>query len=444
MPLLERHPPADPLPKGRASLIREWLRLLSKHGSNAKTESRKLQLATGLRSLPARIRNSWQKRNGQYDFSHEVYDAMQGCLACKSCVSQCPIKVNVPEFRAEFLSLYHGRYLRPLKDYMVGTLEFLIPWLAKWPAPYNWAMTNPTLAKLIQKHLGMVDSPPICTHSLKQGLDSLDIAWADEDTLKHLSDARKQKSVILVQDAFTSYFETQLVVDCCDALKRLGFEVFVAPFSPNGKPLHVHGFLKQFERTARNSAERLQRLAQHGVPLIGIDPSMTLSYRQEYAKVLPEMTLPNVQLIQEWLVEQTVQLQSTGLAQTSRRYQLMAHCTERTNAPASIGQWQQVFEALGLELSHQNLGCCGMAGTYGHEAANLETSRQIYAQSWQPVVQSCNPERDDSTVATVDNGDQQPILVASGYSCRSQVKRIDKQQLPHPMQALLTALKQAG
>ncbi|MEH6469923.1 MAG: FAD-binding and (Fe-S)-binding domain-containing protein [Halopseudomonas sp.] len=421
-------------PKGRASLVREWLRLLSKSGSNAKTESRKLKLAPSWHNLISKIRNSWNKRQGEYDFSHEVYDAMQGCLACKSCVSQCPIKVNVPEFRSEFLELYHGRYLRPLKDYMVGTLEFMIPWLARWPAPYNWLMTNSTAQQLMKKQLTMVDSPQICSHSLKQGLESLEIPWASEQTLQHLSKERRQRSVILVQDAFTSYFETPLVLDSCDLLRRLGFEVFVAPFSPNGKPLHVHGFLKQFERTARASAERLQKLAQFGVPLVGIDPSMTLSYRQEYAKTLTEMDLPKVELLQEWLVTQTARLEGLELKLPAQSFQLMSHCTERTNAPASISQWQQVFAALGLELQHQNLGCCGMAGTYGHEAANQDTSKQIYNQSWGPVIDAAKKQNTEDTA--------NPTLVATGYSCRSQVKRIDQQQIPHPLQGLLAALRQ--
>ncbi len=422
-------------PKGRAALVREWLRLLSNNGSNTKTESRKLKLSPAWRNLPARIRNSWSKRQGEYDFSHEVYAAMQGCLACKSCVSQCPIKVNVPEFRSEFLSLYHSRYLRPLKDYMVGSLEFIIPWLARWPAPYNWAMTNATTRGLLQKHLGMVDSPPICSHSLKQGLDRLEIPWANTAALQQLSPERRERAVILVQDAFTSYFETPLVVECCELLRRLGFEVFVAPFSPNGKPLHVHGFLTQFERTARASAERLQALAQCGVPLVGIDPSMTLSYRQEYAKTLPEMELPQVQLLQEWLVSQQTRLQALDLNLPKQQFQLLAHCTERTNAPGSVAQWQQVFSALGLELAHQNLGCCGMAGTYGHEAANQQTSKTIYSQSWGPKIAQITQQPSANDAATT--------LVATGYSCRSQVKRIDQQQLGHPLQGLLAAIRSA-
>jgi len=100
----------------------------------------------------------------------------------------------------------------------------------------------------------------------------------------------------------------------------------------------------------------------------------------------------------------------------------MAHCTEKTNAAPSIKQWQTIFSELGLELNLVATGCCGMAGTFGHEASNLERSKEIYSQSWQPIVNSA------------EEGEE---LLATGYSCRSQVKRLDRVQLKHPAQAIL-------
>ncbi|WP_210397690.1 D-2-hydroxyglutarate dehydrogenase YdiJ [Motiliproteus sediminis] len=413
-------------PKGRASLVREWLRLLSEKGSNPASEARKLRSRLPGLSLPSRIRNSVSKARGEYDFSHEVMTAMEGCLACKSCVSQCPIKVNVPEFRAQFMELYYGRYLRPLRHYLIAGLEFMIPWLAKFPRPYNWMVRNPLGRQLFRRQIGMVDSPAICTNGLARALQERHIAWATPDNLRQLADAERQLSVVLVQDAFTSYFETQLVLDCCELLQRLGFRVFVAPYAANGKPLHVHGFMHRFEQTARANAERLKRLADCDVALVGIDPSMTLTYRQEYTKVLTDMEPPKVQLLQEWLAGQQAHLEQLELQLADGDFRLLSHCTERTNAPAAVTQWQQVFAALGQSLDHQNTGCCGMAGTYGHETANLETSETIYRQSWgEAIAAEQHPER----------------LLATGYSCRSQVKRMDQQQLAHPVQALLRQLR---
>ena len=99
------------------------------------------------------------KRKGVEDFSHEVFDAMSGCLACKSCAGQCPVKVNVPEFRSRFLELYHSRYLRPLKDYLIGSLEFSIPHFAKLPSLYNGLMRLGVIQAFLKNHAGMVDSP---------------------------------------------------------------------------------------------------------------------------------------------------------------------------------------------------------------------------------------------------------------------------------------------
>jgi Fe-S oxidoreductase len=240
-----------------------------------------------------------------------------------------------------------------------------------------------------------------------------------------LPDIHREKAVIVVQDAFTSYFETQLVLDCLDLLQRLGFVPLFAPFMANGKPLHVHGFLKAFQRIAEKNATSLQELARYGVPLVGIDPSMTLTYRFEYVKALGNDRAPKVQLIQEWLAGQKSQLQSTRRGLKNGEFKLLAHCTERTNAAPSIRDWQSVFAALGQSLVPMDVGCCGMAGTYGHETANVATSRRIYMLSWSEAVN--NPAHREQ-------------LLATGYSCRSQVKRIDAYLLKHPVQALLSLL----
>jgi len=411
-------------PKGRASLVREWLRLLSQHGVEADGYAQAMRAQSPLLSWPKRALNTLKREQGQYDFSNEVHEAMQGCLACKSCVGQCPIKVNVPDFRSRFLELYYTRYLRPIKDYMVASLEFMMPALARFPAPYNWAMTNSVVKGLTARFAGLVDSPTICKLGLKQEMDARGVPLASVQALGRLSAEQRARTVVIVQDAFTSYFETQLVLDIADLLKRLGFDVQLAPFAPNGKPLHVHGFMKRFAKVAQQNVDMLREFEAQGVALVGVDPSMTLTYRQEYAQVVAG-ELPKVQLLQEWLVQQSEQLRAQSLS-SKANYRLMSHCTEKTNAAPSVKQWQTIFADLGLELSVVATGCCGMAGTFGHEAVNLDASKEIYSQSWQPIINS----------AAADDE-----LLATGYSCRSQVKRLDQKQLKHPAQALLELMQ---
>jgi ferredoxin len=118
-------------PKGRASLTREWLRQLAGLGFDPVQDGQRMRGAAGWRDFPARVLNTLSRKP---DFSHDVKEAMDGCLACKSCVGQCPIKVDVPTFRAKFLEAYHGRYLRPLRDHLVGSLEHVLPALARVPS----------------------------------------------------------------------------------------------------------------------------------------------------------------------------------------------------------------------------------------------------------------------------------------------------------------------
>ena len=411
-------------PKGRASLIREWLTQMSNRSIDVVATSRTLHQQAWYQQafswLP-RISNSWKKYKGEYDFSHEIHESMAGCLACKSCVGQCPIKVDVPEFRSKFLELYYSRYLRPLKDYFVGSLEQMLPLAAKAPRCYNWVMKQRWVQTSLSRYTGLSDSPLLSTVDFDQALQSLGVRYADLENVDHLSHEEREQAVIIVQDAFTRFFETEFVLDTIKLLQGLGFTPLVAPFYPNGKPLHVHGFRKAFSKTAKNTADRLKALSSTGLPLVGLEPSMTLAYRSEYQKFNGE-ALP-VMLIQEWLATQKDKLVKQQV-EVGSRYGLLAHCTEKTNAAASIKDWQSVFDYLGHTLDIIDVGCCGMAGTYGHETRNLDTSKHIYSLSWAEAIQ---------------HPDYQSKLVASGFSCRSQVKRIDKQVLPNPLQALLEA-----
>lgn len=406
-------------PKGRASLIREWLRLQGAAGIDVLEAQRSAR--SFLAGLPQRWRNSRAQKSGTPDFSHQVYDAMAGCLACKSCAGQCPVKVSVPDFRSRFLQLYHQRYLRPLKDYLIGSLEFTVPWFARLPWLYNTVIGSAPVARWLEKYAGMVDSPLLSRFDFASTLRRWKVLPATAERLAALSPEQRARSVIVVQDAFTRYFETPLAAAFVELAARLGYTVFLAPFRPNGKPLQVQGFLRAFDRAAGRNAAQLAALGGHGVPLVGLDPAMTLVYRQEYRKVSGAVDCPPVLLPQEWLVESL----PAGLAPQPGAYRLLAHCTEKTNVAASTGQWQKVFARFGLALKIEASGCCGMSGTYGHETRNRLTSGVIFEQSWGRLV---------------DSDPQQGELLATGYSCRSQVGRLRAKRLRHPLEVLLLAV----
>ncbi|ANJ56214.1 hypothetical protein PMA3_14115 [Pseudomonas silesiensis] len=412
-------------PKGRASLIREWLRMQGEQGVDVLEASDRVRLSAGSQNVARRAVNSLAQKMGQQDFSHEVYEAMTGCLACKSCAGQCPVKVNVPEFRSRFLELYHSRYLRPLKDYLIGSLEYTVPYIARMPRLYNFMMSARPVRWTLERAAGMVDSPLLSLVDFAAVCRRWNVEVATPERLAALADEQRGKSVILVQDAFTRFFETPLLVDWVELISRLGYKVYLAPYAPNGKPLQVQGFLKAFEKAASFNGQSLLNLQQYRIPLVGLDPAMTLVYRQEYPKTLQAGKAPLVMLAQEWLMDA---LPKSEAVKEDEPYHFLPHCTEKTNEPGSIGQWQNIFQRVGLTLQVQASGCCGMSGTYGHETRNARTSDTIYGQSWKRLIHKFN---------------QSGRVVADGYSCRSQVKRQEGVTVLHPLQVLLARVKEA-
>jgi Fe-S oxidoreductase len=222
-------------PKGRATLVREWLRLLADRGVDPlKLEQELPEKRASLRSLIERTRNSWHANKGEYDFSHEVKEAMSGCLACKACSTQCPIKIDVPEFRSRFLQLYHTRYLRPVRDHLVATVESYAPLMARAPKTFNFFINQPLVRKLSEKHIGMVDLPLLSAVSAAPA-GRTPFGEHDPGAAGGARPEQKANVVLVVQDPFTSYYDAQVVADFVRLAEKLGYQPVVLPFSPTAR-----------------------------------------------------------------------------------------------------------------------------------------------------------------------------------------------------------------
>ncbi|WP_068546318.1 FAD-binding and (Fe-S)-binding domain-containing protein [Thalassotalea crassostreae] len=406
-------------PKGRAGLMREWLRLLSEKGVDF--ESLKQHKQISVKQLALKTINTVKVKLGSYDYSVEVMEAMNGCLACKACASQCPVKVDVPEFKAQFSDIYYSRYLRPLKDHMVANVERLTPLLARTPSLTNFVINNKVFEKFSKWVLGYVDTPLLSSPNLAQRLKQQTLESFDLEKLSALTDEQRKDYIVVVQDPFTSFYEAELVEDLISLIRKLDKKPLLLPFTPNGKPQHVKGFLEKFAKTAKTASDLLNQLAMLNVPMVGVDASLVLCYRDEYKQVLGEQRGDfNVQLAHEWLLSEIAN-QTPTEPKYLPVYQLFSHCTEKTALVESEQQWQQIFKFFGLKLEGISVGCCGMAGTYGHEKQNQQNSQGLYDLSWRKAV---------------DSGDG-AYQLATGFSCRSQVKRLGQKNLKHPIQALV-------
>ncbi len=346
-------------PKGRATLLREWMRLETVEPQTAKV------------------------------FAHDVYDALHGCLSCKACTSTCPIHVNIPQMKSDFLQRYHRDNKRPLRDYVVALSETLLPWQKFMPD---------ALATLI----GLRDLPGA---PKKSGLK-------DQPQVTPASIAAVVNPVLIVQDSYTSHYEPDLVMAIFSLVRKLGHTPLLVPLFDSGKAWHVKGFVRKFQSVAQRNAKMLEALAQYNVPMVGIDPSLTLIHRDEYKMALSRKPDYTILLLQEWLSNIPVPV----IQPVKTSHSLFMHCTEKTMLPQSAGQWRDIFARFNIDLKIMETGCCGMAGAYGHEAEHVDLSKKLYDLSWKDKI-------DDSALIT-------------GFSCRSQIKRCDGRKARHPVELL--------
>jgi Fe-S oxidoreductase len=157
--------------------------------------------------------------------------------------------------------------------------------------------------------------------------------------------------------------------------------------------------------------------------MVGIEPAVVLTYRDEYPKQLEGDAGFRVSLLQEWLADQDL-VTKIGSGKTS--FRLLSHCTEQALVSKAPALWAKVFGALGVPLEIVKTGCCGMCGVYGHEVAHKPNSLGIFGLSWKGKIDPALDER---------------RVLATGHSCRSQVERALGFTPRHPAEALLAALE---
>lgn len=402
-------------PQGRAALMREWLRLLSTHGWDV---GHAHAAPAGSFFAP----KPWIRRMlAGGDFSHEVHAAFAGCLACKACVTQCPVHVDIPRFKAEFLHAYHQRYPRRLRDHLIGSTETALPRMATTLRAVD--RFAPVAARLIGGAVGLSDLPRIAAASAEDMLRRAGaefLAWEAE----FACDADAGTTAIVL-DAFTNFFAPDIAIALHDLIRRGDTPVVVLPYRASGKSHHVRGFLHEFAAIAARNAGDLERLATAGYRLLCIEPAVALCFRQEYRSVIGAGDL-RVALPQEWLATRAQEIGRA--AGGGRAYRLLSHCAEATTAPAANHLWKDVFASAGLELEIPAVGCCGMAGGYGHEAEQAANSRAIFDLSWRRYIDGVDPSR----------------ILATGHSCRTQVERVTGVIPRHPLQVIAGIKRGAG
>jgi FAD/FMN-containing dehydrogenase/Fe-S oxidoreductase len=395
-------------PKGRAALLREWARLDS---VQAKTPSK--DNAAALLALEGQVKTS-----------------LSSCLSCKACASQCPVRVDIPAMKARFLQHYHQRVPRSRRDRLVARMEPLLALATKAPRIANLLTQNRASAAVLRGVFGLADLPALSATPVRgDGAKLAPDNAAALTALAALPPSEKPRHVILLEDSFTSSFDTQAAQAVHDLLVHFGYTVHLAAATANGKSLHVLGMLDAFAPVARAARDWHGALAATSLPLLGVEAVTMLMHEHEFKS--GDQPAVTVQSVEQFL---SGELEAGRLAIPGARavaqqpFRLFLHCTEKTARPRTGASWAALFKHFGLVAEVQATGCCGMAGLFGHEQEHVAMSAKLFDMSWTPKLAGAAPEQ----------------VLASGFSCRCQTERQAGFRPRHPAEALLAALREAA
>ncbi|MCT4624309.1 MAG: 4Fe-4S dicluster domain-containing protein, partial [Schleiferiaceae bacterium] len=347
------------------------------------------------------------------------------CVSCKACKRECPSNVDMSLMKAEFLYQYNEKNGISLKDKIIANL----PELNKRSIPIsrlvNFAMNNSLTARFIKQFLGVHSKrnlPPLNSISFEK--------WLIQT--KPLT-RNPYKTVYLFIDEFTNFNDLEIGQITVSLLFRMGYEVLWVSNAFSGRTYISKGHLQKAKDVAEKNVEVYRDLITPETPLIGIEPSAILTFRDEYPKLLEgkakkeaQNIATNTFTIEEFIFNQSKERDlKQFFHEDEKKVKAHVHCHQKALSDKSM-----TASILSIPKNYSctivNGGCCGMAGSFGYEKDKFELSKQM---------------AELHLIPTVNNASSDTIIAASGTSCRHQIDDLSTRTALHPIEVLYNALK---
>lgn len=364
---------------------------------------------------------------GGNPFNHqEIKEVMDLCLSCKACKSECPSSVDVAKLKAEFLQHYYEANGVPFRTWLIGNFTKTQQLAILVPALYNLVVSDKTLSGLVKKAIGFAAGrslPTVGKTSLRK--------WYNRHNSPGMPSAKK---VVLFCDEFTNYNDVEIGITTVKLLQALGYEVLMPKHLESGRTYLSKGLVKKAKKIINENIETLSKYVTHDIPMIGIEPSGILTFRDEALDLCTEENRSKAQhlsvnsfCIEEFLINEFDKGHITTEMFTSdtKLVKLHGHCYQK-----SFKIVPAIHRLLGIPQNYTvhtiPSGCCGMAGSFGYEQEHFDVSMQVGELVLFPAVR---------------NAAGDTILAASGTSCRHQIKDGTQRKALHPVEILYQALE---
>ena len=365
---------------------------------------------------------------GSLPQSKEVQQVLSSCLACKACKSECPSNVDMTRLRSQVLQLYYDQTHVPFRVMMVSLMA-QIERIGSWvPRIYNWFATTNWTAKILKNMVHFAAErhiPTLSRYTMRQLIKK----YQQTNIQSKISNLQSRK-VYLFADEFTNYMEAELGLTFAQLLTKLGYQVIVPKHTESGRAPISKGWLKLAAKYATKNVKLLAPIISEQAPLVGIEPSCILSFRDEYPDLMPTAELkkqaqqlaPNCLLYDEFLLReiQAGRIDPAVFKHLTNDIWLHGHCHQK--ALVGVSKTAQLLQYTTSGQVHViPSGCCGMAGSYGYDKDHYATSMAIGEMVLFPAVR--NAQKDD-------------IIAAPGTSCREQIANGTGKKAFHPIEIL--------
>jgi FAD/FMN-containing dehydrogenase/Fe-S oxidoreductase len=357
----------------------------------------------------------------------ELMSVFDLCISCKACKRECPSNVDVSAFKAEVTYQYYKTHKRPFRDYAIAYNDRINAYFQPIAGMFNYGSQNKSLSKPVKKLLGFHESRSLPTLS----------SQTFEKYLKTKANSNQKppqvlKSVYLFVDEFTNRLEADIGKDAYELLTALGYEVKTLSNKQSGRAYLSKGFLEKAKNLAEYNINLFKDVISKETPLIGIEPSAILSFRDDYLRLVDdtneaEKLSKNVFLIDEFLSQEIKEgnINSTQFTSEACEVKLHLHCHQKALSNSKF-TFDMVNVIENAKVSIIPSGCCGMAGGFGYEKEHYEVSQNIGELILLPAVRKAS----EST-----------YILANGSSCRHQIKDATARQALHPVSFLKLRLK---